>query len=52
LAIAKHLVESQRGRIWVESELGHGSSFYFTLPTQLSGIAAPQAEITSLPLVK
>jgi len=52
LAIAKHLVESQRGRIWVESELGHGSSFYFTLPTQLSGIAAVQSEATSLPVVK
>jgi two-component system phosphate regulon sensor histidine kinase PhoR len=52
LAIAKHLVESQRGRIWVESELGHGSSFYFTLPTQVSGVAAAQPEIASLPLVK
>lgn len=52
LAIAKHLVESQRGRIWVESELGHGSSFYFTLPTQASGIAMTQPEITSLPMVK
>jgi two-component system phosphate regulon sensor histidine kinase PhoR len=52
LAIAKHLVESQRGRIWVESELGHGSSFYFTLPIQLSGVPAPQTEATPLPLVK
>jgi two-component system, OmpR family, phosphate regulon sensor histidine kinase PhoR len=52
LAIAKHLVESQRGRIWVESELGHGSSFCFTLPTQLSGTSAARAEITSLPVVK
>ena len=52
LAIAKHLVESQRGRIWVESELGHGSSFYFTLPAQASGTPAPPAEITSLPLAK
>jgi two-component system phosphate regulon sensor histidine kinase PhoR len=52
LAIAKHLVESQRGRIWVESELGHGSSFYFTLPIQLSGVPAAQTEVTSLPLVK
>ncbi len=32
LAIAKHLVEAQRGRIWVESELGRGSRFCFTLP--------------------
>ena len=52
LAIAKHLVESQRGRIWVESELGHGSSFYFTLPTQLSGVPPSQPEVTSLPMVK
>ncbi len=52
LAIAKHLVESQRGRIWVESELGHGSSFYFTLPTQPSGISATQPELTTLPMVK
>ncbi|HZQ43827.1 MAG TPA: ATP-binding protein [Acidobacteriaceae bacterium] len=52
LAIAKHLVESQRGRIWVESELGHGSSFYFTLPTQMSGTAVSHADAVSLPLAK
>jgi two-component system phosphate regulon sensor histidine kinase PhoR len=44
LAIAKHLVESQRGRIWVESELGHGSSFYFTLPTVGGSAPATEAE--------
>jgi two-component system phosphate regulon sensor histidine kinase PhoR len=32
LSIARHIVESHKGRMWVESELGRGSRFCFTLP--------------------
>jgi signal transduction histidine kinase len=32
LAIAKGIIESLGGKIWVESELGKGASFYFTIP--------------------
>lgn len=32
LTIAKGIVEAHGGKIWVESEVNKGSSFYFTLP--------------------
>jgi len=32
LTIAKRIVELHRGRVWVQSILGHGSTFWFALP--------------------
>ncbi len=38
LAITRKLLEMMSGRIWVESELGHGSSFAFVLPVVASAV--------------
>ena len=32
LSIARGIVEAHRGRIWVESKIGEGTTFFFTLP--------------------
>jgi len=36
LSIVKGLVEAHRGRVWVESEVGKGSTFLFVLPQRTS----------------
>ena len=32
LSIVKHIVQSHAGRVWAESQIEKGSTFYFTLP--------------------
>jgi len=34
LTIARKLVELHRGRIWLDSKLGVGSRFFFTVPLE------------------
>jgi signal transduction histidine kinase/DNA-binding response OmpR family regulator len=57
LAISSRLVEMMGGKIWVDSQLGHGSSFHFTvkLARQSESKIQPQsealAELAGLPVL-
>jgi len=44
LTIAKKIVELYNGKIWVESKVGEGSTFLFTLPKQKMGLKNEKLE--------
>ena len=42
LSVCKRIVERHGGRIWVDSESGKGSRFYFTMPVTKSSLGSPR----------
>jgi signal transduction histidine kinase len=41
LVLAKNIVQAHHGKIWVQSQVGVGTTFYFTLPTSVKAFEEP-----------
>ncbi len=46
LALVKKIVEMYGGRVWIESQVGQGSTFLFTLPRSREAVA-PEPQVTA-----
>ena len=49
LSIAKALVHLQQGRMWIDSDLGQGATFFFNLPVHVSAAAEASVVRTKAP---